>query len=117
MSDQDIFIFDSDSAAGSADSTIIDLSDINGNITIDISNYGAAQPSYTIDTIDTITVDGTNWDGITGWLEDREILDQHRADQRIRETHPAVQHAWEQYQIMLNLAREELDDDPNEDLQ
>jgi hypothetical protein len=114
MDDKDVFIFTAESGAESAD-CVIDLSD--SNITIDISDYAAAQPAYTINTVDTITLDGTNWDGISGWLEDREILDQHRADQRIRETHPAVQHAWEQYQIMLNLAREELDDDPNEDLQ
>jgi hypothetical protein len=116
MDDRDIFVFDADSAAQSSD-CVIDLSGIDSTVTLDMSNYGAAQPAYTINTVDTITIDGTNWDGITGWLEDREILDQHRADQRIRETHPAVQHAWEQYQIMLNLAREELDDDPNEDLQ
>lgn len=114
MDDKDIIIYGS--ADFAADASVIDLSNIN-DITIDISDYGAAQPAYTINTVDTITLDGTNWDGITGWLEDREILDQHRADQRIRETHPAVQHAWEQYQIMLNLAREELGDDPNKDLQ
>lgn len=115
MDDKDLIIFGS--ADSAVDATTFDLSDINGDITIDISDYGAAQPTYTIGTVDTITLDGTNWDGISGWLEDREILDQHHADKRIRETHPAVQHAWEQYQIMLNLAREELDDDPNEDLQ
>jgi WD40 repeat protein len=111
MDDTDIYI------AGSTDSTI-DLSDTNTTITIDMSDYYAAHPQsvYSISIADSISVDGSNWGGITDWLEEREIVDQHRADEKIRDSHPAVQHAWEQYQIMLNLAREELDD-PNEDSQ
>lgn len=113
MDDNDIFI------GGSADSTI-DLSDtINTTITIDMPDYYAAHPQsvYSISIADSISVDGSNWNGITDWLVEREIVDQHRADEQVRQTHPAVQHAWEQYQIMLNLAREEMDNDTNEDLQ
>lgn len=97
MSNEDIIYSDS-----TAEPMTIDLSD---SITIDLSNYGAAQSAYTISGIDTITLDNTEW--ATDWLVEREIIDRHHEENRIRESHPAVQHAWEQYQIMLNLARED----------
>lgn len=107
--DDDIFIY---SAESSAEAMTIDLSD---SITIDLSNYGAAQPTYTVSGIDTITLDNSEW--ATEWLVDREIVDQHKEEKRIRDSHPAVQYAYEQYQIMLNLARENDEIDPNEDIQ
>jgi hypothetical protein len=79
--------------------------DLSGSITLDFSNYDVAQPTYAVSGIDTITIDGSNW--TTDWLADREIVDEHHEEKRIRDSHPAVQHAWEQYQIMLNLARED----------
>lgn len=99
MSDKDIFVFDSDTPA---EETTLDFSD---SITIDISSYGAAQLAYTLSGLDTITIDNTNW--ATDWLVEREIVDEYHEAKRIRDAHPAVQHAWEQYQIMLNLARED----------
>lgn len=99
--------------------TIDFSSDIDTSIVIDLSDVGAAQPAYTIHPIDDLilSVDSSGTDGICEWLQEREIIDQHKQEQRIRETHPAVQYAWEQYQIMLNLARENEDTDLDEDIQ
>jgi len=97
MDDKDILVFDYTDTG-----ITVDLAD---SITIDFSNYGAAQPSYTVSGLDTITINGSNWS--TDWIAEREIIDQHHEERRIRDTHPAVQHAWEQYRIMLNLARED----------
>jgi len=95
MDDKDILVFDSSG-------TTVDLA---GAITIDLSHYSAAQMTYTLLGTDDITIDNTNW--ATDWVVEREIIDQHHEEQRIRDTHPAVQYAWEQYQIMLNLARDD----------
>lgn len=98
MDDKDILVFDS------MDTGItVDLAD---SITIDLSHYGAAQLAHTLSGIDTITIDN-NGEWTTNWIVEREIIDQHHEERRIRDAHPAVQHAWEQYQIMLNLARED----------
>lgn len=107
MDDKDIVVFDS---MATMEGITLDLP---GSITIDLSNYGAAQPSYTVSGLDTITIDGSNW--TTDWLVERKIVDEHHEAKRIRDAHPAVQHAWEQYQIMLNLARE--DEKSTEDTQ
>ena len=79
------------------------------SVMIDFSDIGAAQPTYTIHPIDDLilTVDNSGVNGITDWLQEREIIDRHQEEEKIRDTHPAVQYAYEQYQILLNLAREE----------
>ena len=110
--DQDILIYDVGSSDWTMDSNVIvDLSCMNDSITIDISSHAAAQSVYTVGNLDSLTTGGdSSWSGVTDWLVEREIIDQHHEEKRIRESHPAVQSAWEQYQIMLNLAREEPED-------
>lgn len=95
------------------DTFVLDSSPITEGITFDLSNYDAAQSAYTMSGLDTITITGFNW--TSDWLMEQNIVEQHQEEQRIRDTHPAVQHAWEQYQIMLNLARE--DEKSTEDTQ
>lgn len=105
MDDNDVIVFD---CSTTSESSMIDY----GSITIDLSDVGAAQPTYTVNGLDDLilTVDNTGIDGITDWLQEREIIEQHKEEKSIRETHPAVQYAYEQYQILLNLAREEPQD-------
>lgn len=79
------------------------------SVMIDFSDIGAAQSTYTIHPIDDLilTVDNSGVNGITDWLQEREIIDRHHEEEKIRNTHSAVQYAYEQYQILLNLSREE----------
>ena len=110
----------------------IDLSNIDitssidsgssGTIVLDFNDSYAvgASVDYTYTTISNISLTDTITlsSDLSSWVDEQNILEEHRIAERVRKNHPAVQAAWEQYQIMLNLAREESDEiDPNEDLQ
>jgi hypothetical protein len=80
------------------------------NITIDISGY-----DYSTDTIDLSSINiGNISDAGTvtitpgfdiNWWEDQEIVNTEREERTIRERNEGVQRAWEQYKIMVELAK------------
>lgn len=66
--------------------------------TLDLSSITIASPDPTV----TIS-DGTGFN-IT-WWEDQEIVNTEREERAIRERNEGVRQAWEQYKIMVELAR------------
>jgi len=80
------------------------------DITIDVSGY-----DYSTDTIDLSSINigsMTSADTVTitpgfdiDWWEDQEIVNTEREERAIRERNEGVQQAWEQYKIMVELAK------------
>lgn len=105
------------------DDNTIDL----GSITIDLSNMNNAEDYYSSDTIytssssDTITLgdysSGTSntftLDSLKSgfsdynfdWFEDQRIVNEYNEEKAIRESNPGIQEAWEQYKILVELAK------------
>ena len=106
------------------DNHTIDL----GSITIDLSNMENAGDYYSSDTIYTSTSSDTitlgdyasssssstftldslksgfgdyNFD----WFEDQRIVNEYNEEKAIRERNPGIQEAWEQYKILVELAK------------
>ena len=93
-----------DLGSKSGDTVVIDLSNMSSSMTYPYGGYTYNWNSnLTVSTGDP----GSNFDGISVYLQERDIIEEHREAESLRERHPGVQAAWEQYQIMLNLARDD----------
>lgn len=95
------------------------------DITIDLSGYEPAQYNtinlgdysvpYISSTSDTITIgqssgyqsiDLTGLDSsMVDWMEDQRIVEEYKEEKAIRERNEGIQHAWEQYKILVELAK------------
>lgn len=99
-----------------------------GSITIDLSNvqsssdyYASDDLIYTSSSSDTITLgDYTSSSSSTftldslksgfsdynfDWFEDQRIVNEYNEEKAIRERNPGIQEAWEQYKILVELAK------------
>lgn len=103
------------------DDNLIDL----GSITIDLSssdyNYAASDIIYTSGSSDTITLgdySSSSSNTITldtftsglgdynfDWFEEQRIVKEYNEEKDIRERNPGIQEAWEQYKILVELAK------------
>lgn len=105
------------------DDNLIDL----GSFTIDLSDissstdYYAASDIYTSSSSDTITLgnyssssSGTfTLDALKSgysdynidWFEDQRIVEEYKEEKAIREQNEGIQKAWEQYKILVELAK------------
>jgi hypothetical protein len=97
------------------DHNTIDL----GSITIDLSSvsddgsyYAACDTIYTSGTTDTITLldhyksNSSDFSDINiDWFEDQRIVNEYNEEKAIRERNPGIQEAWEQYKILVELAK------------
>lgn len=82
------------------DAIIIDLSDL------DLSTYSySSDYTITLDSGSASAADITTFDIGADWLEDQEIVNTEREERAIRERNEGVQKAWEQYKIMVELAK------------
>jgi hypothetical protein len=53
----------------------------------------------------TLTDSAVEYDGIKDWLNDYSIVEEYKEEKAIRERNAGVQAAWEQYKIMVELAK------------
>lgn len=102
------------------DDNTIDL----GSIVLDLGNssdyFYPADAIYTSSSSDTITLSGSYMDSssttisldstslgvdISGWYEDQQIIDEYKEEKALREQNEGIQHAWEQYKILVELAK------------
>lgn len=99
------------------DDNLIDL----GSITLDLNsndyNYAASDIIYTSGSSDTISIgnyssgssDSITLDGVGDfnfdWFEDQRIVKEYNEEKDIRERNPGIQAAWEQYKILVELAK------------
>lgn len=99
------------------DTITIDLSslDLSGHdydyedtVTLDLSgindlNYAGACETITVSSsgLDSLIFDT----GTTDWFEDQRIVEEYKEEKAIRERNEGVQKAWEQYKIMVTLAK------------
>jgi hypothetical protein len=95
------------------------MDDNVNDITIDISGYDFSDDHYvTVGGNDTIDLSSINIGNISdagtititpgfdmNWWEDQEIVNTEREERAIRERNEGVQRAWEQYKIMVELAK------------
>jgi hypothetical protein len=103
------------------DTITIDLGDVDpfsyesgDTVTLDLSGIdsAAADMVTTVNTsgIGSITISDftlNDFDITTSeWFKDQEILKEHREEEEIRARNEGVQKAWEQYKIMVALAKE-----------
>ena len=80
------------------DSITIDISSSSTTYTQDVMT----SMSYGSDTITLNNIDlGINMD----WVNQQAIYDEYREEKEIRERNEGVQKAWEQYKIMVALAK------------
>ena len=99
------------------DDNLIDL----GSITLDLNNndyiYAASDIIYTSGSSDTISIgnyssgssDSITLDGVGDfnfdWFEDQRIVKEYNEEKDIRERNPGIQEVWEQYKILVELAK------------
>lgn len=103
MDNSTIFISSNDIGGYTAEDTVLlDLSEYSSTPAVSAS-WDTWAPNISI----TLSDPGSNFDGVSVYLEEREIIEEHRESESLRARHPGVQAAWEQYQIMLNLARDD----------
>ena len=119
--DKDLITITLDGSGFSHDHT--DIFTLSDDVTIDLSynaantiNVGDITIPYISGTSDTITIGQssgyssidltTGLDGLTEWMEDQRIVEEYREEKAIRERNEGVQAAWEQYKIMVALAKE-----------
>ena len=88
------------------DNTItIDLSSVFDDIKFDSSN------DYYSTDANTITLGNykSNVDDFADinidWFEDQRIVNEYNEEKAIRESNPGIQEAWEQYKILVELAK------------
>lgn len=91
-----------------------DPSDIftTGDITLDL-NYNAANTinlgdysiPYISGTSDTITIGDYDTSESFDWFKDQAILEEYREEKALREKNEGIQAAWEQYKILVELAK------------
>lgn len=108
MDENTIFISsdDTDGIGGyTANTVLLDLSEHSFTPAISAS-WGTWDFSTSNISI-TLNDPGSNFDGISVYREEQDIIKEHRESESLRARHPGVQAAWEQYQIMLNLARDD----------
>lgn len=91
----------------SEDTVLIDLSNISMSSSMTYPAGGLYSHNWDPNLTVTLGDPGSNFDGLNVYMEERGIVDDYREAEAIRKRNPGVQAAWEQYQIMLNLARED----------
>lgn len=113
MDENTITISAGDIGGYTGDTVVLDLSEISlGPAMAELASpwdFSASGISITLND------PASNFDGFSTYFEERDIIEQHREAESIRGRHPGVQAAWEQYQIMLNLARDDEQDDESLD--
>ena len=73
--------------------TISDVTTNTGSVTLTID------PNYQIDLSD------SDLGGIGTWYEERRIVDEYNEEKALRENNEGIQKAWEQYKILVELAK------------
>lgn len=92
---------------GNGNSYDLNITTATSSDSIYISDYvNASSDTITLGPLDTLS--GYSATDITvdmDWFEDQRIVEEYREEKAIRERNEGIQHAWEQYKILVELAK------------
>ena len=108
--DKDLITITLDGSGFSHDPT--DIFTLSDDVTIDLSynaantiNVGDITIPYISGTSDTITLGDYDTNESFDWFKDQAILEEYREEKALREKNEGIQAAWEQYKILVELAK------------
>lgn len=92
---------------GNGNSYDLDITTATSSDSIYISDYvNASSDTITLGPIDTLSgYASTDIKLDMDWFEDQRIVEEYREEQELRERNEGIQAAWEQYKILVELAK------------